>query len=198
MRAGVALCRYGTGLLAAAAALVLLYQGRESSPLVFVSLFLLVITITDTFYTRVPNIINLILIITGFGFHAFSNGAAGVLIGLGGLLTGLALLLPGYLFRMLGAGDVKAMAALGTITGPAAVFQVFLYTSLIGGGIAAAYYLASRNILQTLKNGVGSLQKYAYTRDRYFLKPAPSNIRLPYAAAIALGYFAFINWGKII
>lgn len=198
MRAGTFLYRYGTGLLAAAAALVLLYQGRESPPLVFASLFLLVITITDTFYTRVPNIINLILIITGLAFHAFSNGAAGVLIGLGGCLTGLALFLPGYLFRMLGAGDVKALAALGTITGPAAILQVFLYTSLIGGGIAAAYYLTSRNILQTLKNRVESLQKYAYTRDLYFLKPAPSNIHLPYAAAIALGYFAFINWGKII
>jgi prepilin peptidase CpaA len=198
MRNDRAICRYGIGFSAAVASLVFLYKGMGSFPLFFASLFFLIISVTDTLYTKVPNFVNLILIIIGYGFQMVTKGESGLLIASLGCLAGFALLFPAYLCGLLGAGDVKALAALGVLTGATGIFQVFLYTSLIGGVIAIFYYLASQSIIQKIDNGFKSLQNFTYTKDIRFLKPAPSNIRFPYAAAIAFGYFAYIHWGNII
>ncbi len=52
---------------------------------------------------------------------------------LGGALTGLALMLPLYLLRAMGAADVKLMAVVGAFAGAATVAAAVLYTMLAGG-----------------------------------------------------------------
>ena len=55
---------------------------------------------------------------------------------LAGLALGFALMLPGHLFGATGAGDVKLFAAMGTLLGPGAIFNAFLYTAIAGGLLA--------------------------------------------------------------
>lgn len=191
--------RYLTGLSAMAVALVVL-QRADTLPILLASVFFFLICATDTFLSEIPNPINLALALAGAGYHVHTAGAGGLLTAFCGLLVGFALLFLPYLFGGMGAGDVKALAALGALLGPAPVFQVFLYAGLIGGGIAVLHYAFHHNPKTTCLRGVSLLKTFAYTHDVGLFKPQGKGegLRFPYAAAIAFGFFAYIRWGILI
>ena len=67
-----------------------------------------------------------------------------------GLLAGaltLTLMLPGYLFASTGGGDVKLLAALGTLLGPQKIFIAY-FGMAIGGGLIALAIAAHRRSLR--------------------------------------------------
>jgi prepilin peptidase CpaA len=187
-----------TGLAAMFFAIFFLWQGIDSFPIFLASLFLFIICLTDTIWTKIPNKLNLLLILIALCYHLHGSGAAGLLHVLPGIFAGLCLLMVPYLMGGMGAGDVKAMAALGALTGATAIFHIFLYVSLIGGLLAALFYLCSGTALKTIKNGWKALRLFLYTRDFQLLRPTPTNMKFPYAAAIAFGYFAYVQFGTII
>jgi prepilin peptidase CpaA len=179
-------------------AVFLLWREMDSFPIFLASLFLFTICLTDTLWTKIPNLINLTLILAALGHQLHTAGAVGFLHVLAGLFVGMALLIVPYLLGGMGAGDVKAMAALGALTGATAIFHIFLYVSLIGGLFAALFYLCSGRALKTIRNGWKDLRLFLYTRDFQLLRPTPTNMKFPYAAAIAFGYFAYVQFGTII
>lgn len=61
---------------------------------------------------------------------------------LAGLALGLAALLPFYLLRWMGAGDVKYFAVLGLLLGAPALLPIWLISSLLAGGHALCLVLA--------------------------------------------------------
>ena len=88
---------------------------------------------------RIPNWLVLIGTIYAVAFSAFYPvypRDMGLLFALGGFVVGFALLLPGYLLRVLGAGDVKLMAMVGAFLGTWAAVEAVL-ASLIAGGLLA-------------------------------------------------------------
>jgi len=188
------------GVFAGALCLFSLYRGWGEIPVVFASLFLLAICITDTLNSRIPNLFNLLLVICGFGYHAWSAGPSGLLTAFLGLLAGFALLLVPYLFSGMGAGDVKALAALGSLLGAGPILQVFLYMALAGGVMAMLHYACSRNLLKKFGDLLITLKTFNYTRDWRLFKPVAQtqSIRFPYAAAIAFGFFAHTCWGNLV
>lgn len=192
--------RWLCGLAAGTYSLFFLYQGRGTPPIVFASLFLFSICITDTLYSKIPNLFTLSLSLTGFGYHAWLSGPAGLVTAFLGLLTGFALLLIPYLMRGMGAGDVKALAALGTLLGAGPIVQVFLYMALAGGLMAVLHFACSRNLLEKCREQLGTLLTYFYTKDLTVIKPDGEGemLRFPYAAAIAFGFFAHASWGNLI
>lgn len=192
--------RYATGSLAAALSLYFVYEGRADLTILAASIFFLLVCIIDTVYSRIPNIASLLFLLTGLGHHLYSAGASGLLFSVLGMLTGLFLLLVPYLMGGMGAGDVKAMAALGALLGPAAIFQVFLYTGLIGGLLAVFHYALSHNLKDKCLEWALSAKTFAYTKNFASLKPAGPKepLRFPYAAAIAFGFFAWVNWGGLL
>jgi prepilin peptidase CpaA len=60
---------------------------------------------------------------------------------------GLAVMLPGYLFGATGGGDVKLLAAVGTLLGPQHILFAF-FGMAIGGGIIALAIAAYRRQLR--------------------------------------------------
>jgi prepilin peptidase CpaA len=187
-----------TGLTAMFLAISFIIKGMDSFSIFLASLFLFSICLTDMLWMKIPNIINFILIIAALGYHLHFSGTSGLFHALTGLIAGLSLLLIPYLFGGMGAGDVKALGALGAMTGATAIFQIFLYTSLTGGIIAILFYLFSIRVSQNISTGWKALMLALYTKELHHLKPAPSNTRLPYAAAIAFGYFAYVHFGNIV
>ena len=172
----------------------------HAQPVTFIaSTFLLLICFTDTLYTRIPNLLNLALLITGTVYNTYLGGPQGFALALLGALTGFALFILPYALGM-GAGDVKALAALGALLGPTAIFQVFLYIALTGGILAIAYYCFTTNLRQQSLAGIDALKMFIYTRDLQNLRPTANRDRtaFPYATAIALGFFAYIRWGPIV
>src|SRR6478672_7302054 len=80
--------------------------------------------------------------------HATSM-RTGLGAGTAGALTGLVLLLPLYVLRLLGAGDVKLMAMVGAFVGPSGTLGALLYV-VVTGGIAALLVAARRGALRRL------------------------------------------------
>lgn len=185
---------------AGAVFLAILFLCKQSSPpLLLASVFFIVICTTDTLYSRIPNLFNLALAFAGFGYQFYSFGPSGLLTALLGLGLGFSLLFPFYLLGGMGAGDVKALAAVGALVGPWQILNIFFYMGLAGGMLACLHYVFNRNLANKFLQGVSALKAFAYTRDVKLLKPATTGekMRFPYASAIAFGFFAYQAWGTI-
>jgi prepilin peptidase CpaA len=93
---------------------------------------------------RVPNVLTGIIAGTGLVMAVASWGPIGAGAACAGGLIGLALMLPGYLFGGTGGGDVKLLAALGTMLGPQRTVTAFIAMALAGGVIALMVFLCRR------------------------------------------------------
>ncbi len=92
---------------------------------------------------RVPNWLNVLLIVVGFIVQACYFGTAGLAVGVWGLLTGFGLLIVPWLMHGMGAGDVKLMAAIGVWLGPLLTFYSFALGAIIGGITAVVMILST-------------------------------------------------------
>lgn len=134
---------------------------------------------------RVPNLLTIPLAVIGLA--AAASGISGLTMSgaLLGLLLGLLLMLPGYVFGATGAGDVKLLAAAGAWLGPTHVGIAFLYTALVGGVLALIVARRRRRLALTLE-GAGKLITTGAANTAEIEHPAANN-RFAYAPAIAAG-----------
>jgi prepilin peptidase CpaA len=102
-----------------------------------------------------------------------------------GLVVGLLLMLPGHLIGATGGGDVKLLAAIGTLLGPKGVFLAFLYTA-IAGGVLAVIVAAQRHRLADTVERTAALVRTAGANVAEIEHVAANN-RFAYAPAIAIG-----------
>lgn len=119
-----------------------------------------------------------------------------------GALAGLAVLLPMYLLRALGAGDVKLLAMVGAFVGPQAVLGAALGTMVAGGVLAVAAALRWRvvgvmlgNVKTMVQSGVVQLGAGEAPR---MVQPSASAGQLPYAIAIAAGTVGYLVWASLM
>ncbi len=174
---------------------------RMHEPVIFfASLFFIVICATDTLHSKIPNLATFTLILIGLGYHIQTDGLLGALMAMSGLLVGLSLLLAPYLLGGMGGGDVKALAALGTLLGPADIFQVFILSGLIGGAMALTHLLFSRNLKSRLRSWMTAARLVITCRGSSVTgsEIVDTSFKYPYGAAIAFGFFAFICWGGLV
>ncbi len=92
---------------------------------------------------RVPNWLNLALIVVGFVVQGIFFGSTGLATGLWGLLTGFGLLIVPWMMHAMGAGDVKLMAAIGVWLGPTLTLYSFAVGVLLGGLAAVVMIVAT-------------------------------------------------------
>ena len=166
---------------------------------------LLSAVIVDVRSRRIPNTLVLAGLALAFTAHliTLSTGSS-PLAGrswwspLTGLLTGLASLLPLYLLRATGAGDVKLMGVVGAFIGAQPVLAATLYTLLAGGLLSLVFMLGRGVAAQTLANVRFLLTDWALRASSgqgARLAPLQTTAaRLPYAVAIALGTGAALLW----
>lgn len=174
------------------------------------ALALLVLTalVFDLRQRRIPNtlvlltlgaglFINLIGPQTGLGgsgllsSHPDALGAKGSLLG---ALTGLAIFLPFYLLRAMGAGDVKLMAGIGSFVGPVAAINMALFILVTGGVLAVVRMVWVRKTQLVLFNVVTALGQMAPGSVARFDPATQSADRMPYGVAMAVGLLAYGAW----
>jgi prepilin peptidase CpaA len=192
--------RYSIGAASMAVSGYFLINRLDEPVIVIASFFFLVICAMDTLKTKIPNLACLVLTISGFAYNYSASGPDGLLTAFLGLLIGFSLLIVPHLMGGMGAGDVKALAALGSLLGPAPIFHVFVYTCLAGGLMALLHYLLAGDLLKKFTAWKTALLVYCGTRN---LEDVPAvekteKLRFPYAAAIAFAYFSFLTWGGIM
>jgi prepilin peptidase CpaA len=105
--------------------------------------------VVDVRTRRVPNHLTLTMASAGLVLAATGSGRVGVIAACAGAATGLLLMLPGYLFGGTGGGDVKLLAAAGTLLGPAATLWAFAATLIAGGALALGVAVRRRWVGQT-------------------------------------------------
>lgn len=166
--------------------------------LAYITILALVISASffDLRYKRIPNPLTLSGAILGLAVNGLMFWPDGILQSLLGFAISFSLFLPGYLLGMTGGGDLKLMAAVGSLLGPKLAFLAFilyilaaLVWVLVYGLYAwvrldaelpfSRYWLMLRTLLRT-----GQLA---------YLKPRATEVmgqRLPMAPAIAFGALA--------
>jgi prepilin peptidase CpaA len=147
--------------------------------LVILTAALLAASLTDLAHRRIPNVITYPLAACGLVCHFASAGTNGLIFALTGILAGAALLLPFYMLGGMGAGDVKLLAASGSILGPFGIFTAALYSAL-AGGIYALLVLWRHGAVREAFYGLTPVQNPSTTVK----KCLP---RLCYGVAISLG-----------
>ncbi len=156
-----------------------------------------VAAIFDFRFRRIPNWLNLSGVVLGFCLNAFFFHTHGALTATQGMLLATAVYLPLYLLRGMGAGDVKLMAAVGALVGPANWFLIFVATALVGGAAAAGYACLKGRFTETCCNVCFLLKDLAHFRLPHRTNPQmdfrnKASLSMPHAVLIALGSLAFI------
>lgn len=124
----------------------------------------------------------------------------GLWASVGGLGLGLALFLPLYLLRAMGAGDVKLMAMVGAYLGYGQILGAVLAV-FVAGGVMALVETARRGALRRLLDNLklmflGSLFRLSVGQLPVPDTPVQSVGKLPYAVAIATGTLAYVAWHR--
>lgn len=191
--------RIVTGYGAAILSVYFLILYRSDIPIVATSIYFFLVCITDTNKAKIPNLLNLCLVLFGFTYSSILHGWEGLFEhSLLGMALGLMLLMIPYLMGGFGAGDVKALGALGAVTGPEAILYIFVYMALWGGTMAILHYIFNKDLVGKARDILRTLQTSAIALDASELTPTKvETLRFPYAAAIAFGYFTYIICGQV-
>ncbi len=144
-----------------------------------------VAAVVDLRTRRVPNWLTLGVAAAGVTMAATRIDGVGVAGAFEGLAVGLLLMMPGYVFGKTGAGDVKLLAAVGTMLGPRSIAMAFLYTA-VAGGVLAVVVASRRHRLRETLEGTATLVSTRGANAADLEKPSTDN-RFAYAPAIAVG-----------
>jgi prepilin peptidase CpaA len=188
------------GAFAVAAQIWLFSNHHDNIAISFASLYLILICVYDSIYSKIPNVFSLSLLAFAFWYNLSSFGINGFLYLFAVLFAGIMLLIVPFLLGGMGAGDVKALGALGALIGPTDVFHIFAYMGIIGGAIGLGQYAVSGNLKLDIFRIFNSVRVACMTKDIRILRPSHKfcTQKFPYATALALGFLAFIIRGKII
>jgi prepilin peptidase CpaA len=150
---------------------------------------------------RIPNGLTVGGMAFGLLYNAAVHGlGSGLLPAIAGLAAGLALLLPLYALRVMGAGDVKLMAMVGAFLGISQIAQVVVCT-FIAGGIAALVFAIWHRAVRRMTANVADIAQSMVFAAIVGLRPSPELSRrpsigkLPYAVSIAAGTIGWLVAG---
>ena len=140
---------------------------------------------SDLASRRIPNKLNAITALCGLAWAFSLEGAAGLgQAALGGLVC-FVLMALFFFFGMVGAGDVKALGALGTFMGPWAALNLFSLT-VVAGGALALVFLALRYLQ------LASAREY-----RIPIRMIAREMTMPYGLAIFAAALVFAAKGGL-
>jgi len=144
--------------------------------------------LVDLWSRRVPNKLTLAVAVLGVTLAVLGLSGLSLMAALGGLAVGLLLMLPGHVIGATGAGDVKLLAAIGTLLGPSGILVAFLY-SAIAGGVLALIVAVRRRVLRESVERTATLVRTGGANVAA-IEDVSKNNRFAYAPAIAIGALA--------
>jgi len=168
-------------------------------PALQIALAVLVVAaaVYDLRFRRIPNWLVVTGICAGFALNGFFGGIAGLAHAGLGFRLAIVVYLPMFALRVLGGGDVKLMAAVGSMAGAANWFIVFLIAAIAGGFLALGLLLVRGGWRRTARNVLGILTALVRLRAPYRERPEQdvahsAAVTLPHGVSIAIGSLLFI------
>jgi len=154
-------------------------------PLIVIAAAAITAAAIDLQIRRVPNVLTAAIALVGLGLAAMGLRRVGVWLALAGCLVGLALMLPGYLIGAMGGGDVKLLAAVGTLLGPGATLRAFVASAIAGGVIAIVVAWRRGRFAATVAGTAALATSIGARIDE--INDTDRDNRFAYAPAIAVG-----------
>lgn len=150
--------------------------------------------VTDVRWGKVYNLVTIPTLVAGVVLNILTAGWSGVALSLQGMGIAVALLFLTLFFgQYLGGGDLKLIAALGALRGPAFLLSVLLVAVPLGGALALGLALARGRLRESLRRLGWSLGERFLWGSAEPVKPERS-LGVPYAAALAGGALAVLWW----
>ncbi|WP_306392983.1 A24 family peptidase [Telluria beijingensis] len=161
---------------------------------------------------RIPNAIVFPGMLAAFALHALlpagqglfgaEPGGLGLLQSLCGWGLGLALLLPMYALRLMGAGDVKLLAMVGAFVGAGQILTVGMFTLVAGGVLALAFAAWQGSLRRLVANAYHMAMHTTFSALAGSIAapvtpPEAASGRLPYAVAIAVASVGCVLWIRV-
>jgi prepilin peptidase CpaA len=166
------------------------------------ALVVIIAGVSDFRSRRVPNWLTFSGVFLGVALNAFLSydlpGQPLLWASLKGLGVALAVYLPLYMLRGMGAGDVKLMAAVGAIAGgPGNWLGILVLTSIFGALAAIILVTFKHRFRQTFQNIWVILISLRHRQAPFENNPqldvrSDQAIRLPHAVVIACGTLSFL------
>jgi prepilin peptidase CpaA len=167
----------------------------------------IVAALYDARYRRIPNWLTATGVLIGLSLNAYQYGVlptpqvqgswSGLLFALKGLGVGFGVYLLLYVVHAIGAGDVKLMAAVGSLAGASNWFGIFMVTAVVGGILAIIVSIAKKRLGKTIFN-VGFILselrslRPAYLKNEELDVKKDKGVRLPHGVVIAIGTLIFL------
>ena len=152
---------------------------------------------------RIPNWLVLAGLIAGFGLNGILYGLPGLGFAALGMFTGFGIYLVLHLLHAMGAGDVKFMAAVGSLVGWREWFLIFI-VSVIIGAIAGVFLALSKGRLKRTFGNVGYIiYEIAHFRPPHVRREdldvkSEKALRMPHGAAIAGAIFLVVGYAWLV
>jgi len=169
----------------------------RDSILLFIALALAITAaVLDVQQRRIPNWLTYPGIGLGVALRGLLFGWRGLGSAVAGCLLAGGVMFVFFVVRAMGAGDVKLMAAIGSLVGPKQAGVVLLATAICGGVMAIVYAIYRGRMWATIKNMGSVLRFHAWAGLQVHPElnlDNPMALRMPYGLAIAAGtLYAFL------
>jgi prepilin peptidase CpaA len=146
-----------------------------------------VATYWDLRERRNPNAITLPALALALCLHGATQAGQGLLLSFLGALAAGALLIPGYLLRATGGGDVKLLMAVGAFLGWPSALMAGLLSLLVGGLLGVLTALFKGRLGAVFARTFGLARWMALRAAGAPLsRPGTSGIKVPFGVAIAV------------
>lgn len=149
----------------------------------------LIVTITDLRVNKIHNVVTFPMIGFGLVLNSLPGeqlAAGDWKVGVYGFLVGLGILFLPFALDLVKAGDVKYLAGVGAMGGPALALFCFLYGSIVHG-LVCLVVLARRGEVNQAFENIGYYFKNSFLAQRAVDFSARSQGQVPYGLGLALG-----------
>ncbi len=114
------------------------------------------------------------------------------------VLAYTAALFPLFIFRMVGAGDIKLMAVMAGFLGWGSGFKAIMYGCVVGACLALAKLLMQGNLLQRLNYLLAYFRRLFRTKEivpYYRAERDGYGVVIPFAFCLFVGYMGYLLRG---
>lgn len=146
---------------------------------------------------KISNLLIVIGISIGFAFQTYEFGRKGILTGLIGSFLPILLLFILFLFKVLGAGDIKLFSIVGSFYGATFVFQTIIIAFLIGGLMSIIHLIKSKKLICRLQFLAEYIQAYG-SKVNYLGEKGKKQFVIPYYDIKKDGYGGTIHFSIAI
>jgi prepilin peptidase CpaA len=145
--------------------------------------------VTDIRKALIPNYLTVSACLAGLVLHGFMSGGEGLLQSFVGLLIGFGLMLPLYLARAVGAGDVKLFAGIGAIAGSSFAINSLIYSLLCAGLIGLCILIWRKELLRRIVSLLKRIWMFIWVRDLNVVRTLhkEKNVTFPFMLAVVPG-----------